>query len=508
MMPVSRLLADTESRIRKSIGGTTWTDLLRWSCLPAGWILSLTVVLGVLLAILIVIEQWHLAFGLVLLMPSIVLLSVYPFAGVITWMLLNAFVQETPNDAVRMTYWAIHRVLPPAAFGATALAGLVGIRRKRRPTRLGPSEAAVAVYLGLAVMNVVWFHSSALSYLYLLYDQAFVPICLYLLVRLLCSGEKDLRHLVPVALVLVLIQTAVGAGSWLAPQMVPSVWLDYQGVRTTGTLAYPHAYTTTLVFFSFLLFHTAMNHRRGLVRTALLLTSGLGAFGIFLSFSRGSWLGALVASIGLLSAYRKAAPRIAIVLVIVMAVLGGGALSELIDFAWERLNSVSTAKDRFVIWDAGLQMIKARPFFGWGYENYRHYAGQFERRVLNYVAETTGTFASHNSYIGMAAEMGMPTLFVFVFPVLWWLNLSRKVWSCMPKEGFISRSMLIVLWMVILDHIFVNFFSDMRHSTYGMGMWWITLGLIGSIVDTYLQPNDLAPSRSLQRASHTEGLWT
>jgi O-antigen ligase len=465
-------------------------------------------VFGVLVAILIVGEQWHLALGLVVLIPSIALITRYPFAGVIMWTLLNAFVQETHTRAVRMAYWAVHRALPPSVLGLIVLAALARIRRQRRPTRLGPAEAAAAVYLGLAVLNVLWFHSSPLPHLYSLYDQAFVPVCLYLLVRLFFSGEKDVRRLLPVALVLLWVETAVGAASWLAPQVIPSAWLDYEGRRGTGTLAYPHAYSTSLVFFSFLLFHAAVNQKRGLVRAALLLTSGLGAFGIFLSFTRGSWLGALAASTGLLFTYPKATLRIAVVLVIVMGVLGGGVLSELIGFAGERLDSVDTARERFVIWDAGLQMIRARPFLGWGYGNYRLHAGQFERRVLNFAPEGQDASASHNSYIGLAAEMGLPTLLAFAFPVLWWLNQSRKAWRRMPKEGFISRPMLILLWMVILDHIVVNFFSDMRHSTYGMGMWWITLGLIGSIVDTYIQPDDSDLPRWLQRTSRTEGLWT
>ena len=78
--------------------------------------------------------------------------------------------------------------------------------------------------------------------------------------------------------------------------------------------------------------------------------------------------------------------------------------------------------------------------------------------------------------------------------MLWWLWLTFKVWPRLPKTGFWSRPLLVVFWMVILDHIVVNFFSDMRLSPYGMGIWWITLGLIANMVDTHLQANDLRPS--------------
>ena len=84
--------------------------------------------------------------------------------------------------------------------------------------------------------------------------------------------------------------------------------------------------------------------------------------------------------------------------------------------------------------------------------------------------------------------MGIPALVLFVFPVVWWFLRSAKAWPLMPSRGFLSRSFLVVLWLVILDHFVVNTFSDMRHSTYGMGMWWITLALIAHVVELYLSP--------------------
>jgi O-antigen ligase len=238
-----------------------------------------------------------------------------------------------------------------------------------------------------------------------------------------------------------------------------------------------------------------MHRKSGLVRYAFLFTVGLGAVGVFLSFSRGSWLGGLVAAIGLLFTYPKTTVRLTVILLVVMLILGAGVLSKQMAFAQERMNSEDTANDRWVIWDAGLQMIEAKPIFGWGYENYTLYAGQFQRRVNNYV--TPHSHASHNNYIAIAAELGLPAFFLFAFPVLWWLMLTLKVLPHMPKEGFWSWSLLILFWMVILDHVVAGSFSDMRHSTIGMGMWWITLGLIATMVDTYRQPADLRlPTRA------------
>jgi len=460
-----------------------WAALWETHLLPKGIPILLGLVLGTLLAFFIVSEEWHLVFGLVLLVPAVILFNTYPFAGLMIWLLLMPFLQTTPTETYRYVYWIVHRALPPLALIVAALANLFQVPKKRQPVRLGRAEWAMIFYLGLVVLNIFWFHAGSTAYLYLFYDRVFVPFCLYLFVRVVAPREAELKRLMPIAFVIVMVQCVVGVLSWFAPRVLPTDWLTLQGARTTGTLAYPHAYTTTLVVFSFLLFQDAMNRKPGVVRSAFLFAFGFSAVCIFISFSRGSWLGGAAAAMGLLMMYPKTTVRTAVVVLILMTLLGSGVLSQQMAYARERMNSEDTAKDRLVIWDAGLQMIKAKPLFGWGYGDYAEYAGQFQRRVANYMAAYS--HASHNSYIAMAAETGVPAFLLFMFPVLWWLMLSLKVWPRMPKEGLRSRLLVGILWMVILDHIIVSFFSDMRHSTYGMGMWWIALGLIASTVETY-----------------------
>jgi O-antigen ligase len=498
-MLVSRLFVETKTTIMATIRGKNRTNPLEIAWNSKGLFLLLGCGLGVCLAWLIVSENWPFVFGLLLLVPSLLIFNTYPFAALIVWLLVAPFLQTTPNAEIRTVYWMIHRTLPPLALGLVVLADLLNVTKKSRHVKLGRAELAMVLFIGLGLVNIFWFQSSPLSYLYLFYDRVFVPICLYWFIRIVAPSESSIRRLIPVAFILVLVESAAGVLSWFAPQVLPSDWLTLQGARTTGSLAYPHAYTTTLIFFIFLLFQDAMHRGWGVIRSTFLFTFGFGAICVFLSFSRGSWLGGIAAVAGLLLMYPKTMVRMTVILLISMSILGSGVLSEQMAFARERMNSEDTAKDRWVVWDAGLQMIEAKPLFGWGYGNYNLYAGQFQRRVQNYVA--SNALASHNSYIAMPAELGLPTFFLFVFPVLWWLMLSLKVWPRMPKDGFWSRSLLLVFWLVILDHIVVNLFSDMTRSTYGMGMWWITLGLIANMVDTYLQPEDFRLPTWVRRAS-------
>jgi hypothetical protein len=45
--------------------------------------------------------------------------------------------------------------------------------------------------------------------------------------------------------------------------------------------------------------------------------------------------------------------------------------------------------------------------------------------------------------------------------------------------------LLALLWGEILFHFIVNNFSNMR-VVYGLGIWWVTLGLIATMVYPYI----------------------
>jgi hypothetical protein len=62
----------------------------------------------------------------------------------------------------------------------------------------------------------------------------------------------------------------------------------------------------------------------------------------------------------------------------------------------------------------------------------------------------------------------------------------------MPTQGFLNRNLVFIFWLVILFHFIVNNFSNMR-VVFGLGMWWITLGLIANIVHAYLPPGPRRP---------------
>jgi O-antigen ligase len=151
-------------------------------------------------------------------------------------------------------------------------------------------------------------------------------------------------------------------------------------------------------------------------------------------------------------------------------------------------------------------MFRAKPVFGWGFGTYDRYDWQFMERVGN-AAPTSwdvqhGT--SHNTYITILAETGVVGFFFLFLPLIWWLVLSIKVLPRLPRQGFWSWRLLVVLWLPILFYLISTQVMDMRFFWYQIGVWWMLLGLIASLVQTYLRPGDLGAPHWMRRAAALE----
>jgi O-antigen ligase len=177
-------------------------------------------------------------------------------------------------------------------------------------------------------------------------------------------------------------------------------------------------------------------------------------------------------------------PRIMAITIPVFAILiAVGAFSSQLTWAGQRLDSEQSeesAVSRLPVVYASVRMFVARPVTGWGYENFDRYDRQFQKAVGDLVYPNKD-HASHNFYLTTLAEQGVVGLLLFLGPVGYWLVGTVKVLPRMPRSGFISRQLLLSLWLVILGHVIVNNFSRMQVQ-FGLGMWWVVLGLIASII--------------------------
>ena len=451
---------------------------------------------GTLAAYLIASGASYLGFAVALALPASVLLIRHPFIAVILWLLLVPYLLATPMEEQRVIYWILHRGMIPAALVLSILSRWFGTER-RAPVRAGPPELAMLAFLLLTTLSILLFNEDPVRSGRQFYDRLFVPFCAYWLIRLTAPNERELKWLLWVAAVNLAAQCAIALLAWFIPQLLPAGWVlrtvRYQ--RTFGSLRNPAAYTGTLLLFGLLLYQYGMSRPSLRVRHLAMIPLAVAVFFVFFTFSRSSWVGGVLVLAGAVWVYPRMTARLAILLVVVLAVAGSTVLVDELDWARERVTGDlgrSSAEGRLVIGNALLGMAKAKPVFGWGYNNYQIEKLQFFEPVWDIRVGARTRLSSHNSYLTIAAELGLVGLVLYLLPVGWWLVLSIKARRRMASEGFVSRKLLALLWLLML-HLFVesNLVDMISNSSFGTTLWWLGTGVIASIVHPYIRANDV-----------------
>jgi O-antigen ligase len=143
--------------------------------------------------------------------------------------------------------------------------------------------------------------------------------------------------------------------------------------------------------------------------TLTLLAVPVSAWALILSQTRSAWLGGL-AGLGLVAILR--APRLLWLLAVAVVIL----LALRPQVVVRRLVLDMSSRDRYYMWQAGVDMIREKPVFGQGpgiipfaYQRYR------------WTDAPSATVPHlHNNAIHLAAERGVPCVAFW----LWWLALS------------------------------------------------------------------------------------
>jgi len=486
----------------RTVDSTERTHLWRAYLLPVGLPLLLGLVLAPLLAGLITTENQVFALAAGLLVPMAILINKNPYVAIIIWMLIMPWFPF--KGIYKYLYFTVHRLLIPAALCLNILSRMLRLK-KQAPVRLNLADLALAAFSAMGLFSI-FFHGNHWKTIFTLQDQFLVPFVAYWLVRFSNAQEKELKQLLPLMLVLNLAQYVIGLTSWFAPQALPSIWRTrVVGERTTGTFGQPAVYAGLLILFAVLFYHDAMNRPKSSRRTLQILAFGLGMVCVFFTFTRGAWLVGILALLGMLFLYPKPTLSLIAIVLPIMLILSTSVLAAEFAHAYERLQTTEEgAEARLVLANAGKEMFYVKPVFGWGFNNYDRYDWKFLERV----AETTPTTwqirqgTSHHTYLTILAEMGVFGFIFYSFPVVWWLGFSIRALPRLPKDGFWSRRLLIVLWLPIVVHILLAQDLDMRFFYYCLTLFWINLAFIANMVQNCLEPNRVPTEEAGQLFSH------
>ncbi|MBI3321168.1 MAG: O-antigen ligase family protein [Candidatus Omnitrophica bacterium] len=131
-------------------------------------------------------------------------------------------------------------------------------------------------------------------------------------------------------------------------------------------------------------------------------------------------------------------------------------------------NLDSSSYSRLQIWAGAVQMIREYPLFGVGYGVFPYFIGRYvtARKQMD----------AHNSYLIIAAEMGIPALLVF----LWILGalFMKTRWLYRHAKDPFFKSMALG-WLGGLSGLMVaNMFGSRLHSEEISSYFWILCGII------------------------------
>ena len=445
---------------------------------------TVSVVLGsVLTAYLVSRGQWYLIVVLVLAVPVVLAFHRNPLLALGVWLAVDPFLQAVQaNGTGRKFYWLFHRALPVLILGLIVVARLAGLTRRRLP--LGWLEVVMAGYLAASILSVQFTSPDVLATSYHLYDRVAIPIAVYLLVRWYPPGRRSLEAAVPILAFVLLFQIAAGALQWLAPDLVPRAWLGRAGSRTTGSLGHPSVYGTTVLAAGAFLFHMGQATRPRFPRWMYSTAFAASLAAAFLTLSRAAWLAAFAAVVTMAFLHPRAVRRMAVAMVgVSVVVVLATPVEPLIERAVGRFysdQSQESALSRLPVVLASIRMFEARPVVGWGYGNFDLYDRQFQGRIGDLFVPDKD-HASHNLYLTILAEQGLVGILLYLGPALILLVKTPAALRALPRDGPTGRRLLVVFWLVPAMHFVVNNFSNMK-VPFGLGMYWLSLGLIAGIV--------------------------
>jgi len=329
-----------------------------------------------------------------------------------------------------------------------------------------------------------------------LYDRVAVPMILYLLIRLTRPGPAAMKKLCYVLLFILISQAAVGLLSWVAPGFLSERYLGRAGQRTTGTLGHPNVFGIVALAAGALFLHISQYEDRlkKLGVPVFLFAVGMAV----LTFSRASWLAALVVVIGVAIAYPRLIAKISLItvaVVVMFVLLGGGqTLGRQLEQRLYSAQSEESALSRLPVVLASLRMIEAKPLTGWGYDNFDRYDYQFQSRVGELFVPDKD-HASHNFFLTIGAEQGFIGLVAYLGAAIYWLLRTPAALGRMKQTGLFGRRLLIILWAVIAGQVVVSNFANVK-SAVGLAVWWMSLALIGNLITEASATGRLSPTGS------------
>ena len=325
------------------------------------------------------------------------------------------------------------------------------------------TETWMGVFSAISFVNVLLKSEWPLYGLRVTSDAFVVPFMGYFLARRFVTSEEDFRKLIRV----------IGhVGFYLIViALIEQITREQTGnfYRLRGPFANRDLlYIVIMVaFFSTLLGSVGdkehPNQSRALAPGVRMFVLALAPLIIFLSWTRGNWLGFISAmGIVLVLGHRFISPclrtgGIGIVLVLLPVLLLFGSQSSAVDTLDERLLYTRTGYARLAAWQIATQESMTNPLFGIGLNNLRSVLTT-SRITMEGVRSLT---VHHNCFLGFLVELGAVGLLLYLLIVSCIIHTGLTVFRSGP--GYRDRWRGIAVVAILAAYLIPSFFSTILY---------------------------------------------
>lgn len=312
----------------------------------------------------------------------------------------------------------------------------------------------------------------------LTYWRWITPMLMYIIV---VNNIRD-KDSIKKALIVILITTCMVALVTLRQYQNLGIISTWEKARISSIAGNPNALGAYMSQYGPLFLGLFVYEGRRMRSLIYLIPFILCARAAHVTFSRGSWLAFGVASlvVGIFSRSRK------IILLTILFVIILAIKPEYIpDSIRARFNMTFTKKDsyleqpledtleksasdRIIIWRGAINMIKTHPFLGFGY-------GSFPYFIMQY-SEIEVERDAHNTYLRIAAEMGIPALLIFLILLI--LIFINTLWVFKHTSDNFFKGCSLGFLGGVVGLLVACMFGSRMNSLEISGQFWIIAALM------------------------------
>jgi O-antigen ligase len=285
--------------------------------------------------------------------------------------------------------------------------------------------------------------------------------------------RRDLALVVGAIILGAMVAAAFAVGTPPNPAIVE------ESARATGTIGDPNELAAVLLVGLALGVGFSLGRGRvPLMRLAAAAAVPLCLAGIFLSLSRGG----LVALGAMMLAGTFFAGRWRMAITIMLATIAAGGFIYFTQLAplpaRERVSSAKGGTGRTDLWTVAWRMVQAHPLNGVGVGNFPNTSAEYTLRPGTIqradLIFNERPYVTHNTYLQIMAEMGVPGLLLFLGIIaasLRWALRAARIWA---RRGEVVMELLArSLFLGVCGMLVADFFISVMYSK----LLWVLLAL-------------------------------